>query len=314
MTELRLITAVTERQHGLVTTAQLIGLGVSDHQLQRLLDRGILVRCASRVHRLGGSPPTAAQQLLAAVLAAGPRAALSHTTALAHWGVRGFISDPVHVTRHRDEGDRPVRGTVVHEVRDLPTTEIRVLDDIPVVAPALALLQLAGMRGVHPERVARALDAAWSDRLVSFRSLDALVARMSQRGRAGLQLLRELVQERGPDHVPPASNLEARVAKLLVDAGLPAMRRQVDSGDGAGWIGRVDFRAEARPVILEVQSERFHRSLTSRRDDETRLGALRRAGFEVVEVTDVDVFHRPELLIERLNAAHRRIESRRRAA
>jgi very-short-patch-repair endonuclease len=314
MTELRLITAVAERQHGLITTAQLIRLGVSDHQLQRLLGRGILVRCSSRVHRLGGSPPTAAQQLLASVLAAGPRAALSHSTALAHWGVRGFIVDPVHVTRHRDEGDRSVRDTVVHEVRDLPASEIRVLDGIPVVSPALALLQLAGMRGVHPGRVARAVDAAWSDRLVSFRSLDALLARMSQRGRAGLRLLRELVQERGPDHVPPASNLEARVAKLLVDAGLPAMRRQVDSGDGAGWVGRVDFRAEIRPVILEVQSERFHRSLTSRRDDAARLSGLRRAGFEVVEVTDVDVFHRPEVLVERLSAAHRRIESSRRAA
>jgi very-short-patch-repair endonuclease len=147
------------------------------------------------------------------------------------------------------------------------------------------------------------VDAAWSDRLVSYRSLDALIARMSQRGRRGLALLRDLVAERGPDHVPPASNLESRVAQILANAGLPAMRRQVDSGDGDGWIGRVDFRADAAPLVLEVQSERFHRGLTAEDADRHRLARLASAGFEVVEVTDREVFHEPQAICDRVAVA-----------
>jgi very-short-patch-repair endonuclease len=306
MADLSHLHDLAERQHGLATTQQLQRLGFERWQLDHLVARNLVERAGPRLVRLRGAPETPLQMLMGRVLDAGPRAALSHTTALAHWGVRGFVTSPVHIVRHRDEGDRPGRGTVLHEVRSLPPEEVRRLDGIPVVSPGLGLLQLAGMRDAHPARVARAVDAAWADRMVSFRSLDALIARMSQRGRPGLGLLRELVQERGPTYVPPASNLEARVAQLLVDGGLPQMRRQVDSGDGDGWIGRVDFRAADLPVILEVQSERFHIGLTREDDDRRRRQRLEAAGFEVVEVTDVEVFHHPEVLIERLGAARSR--------
>jgi very-short-patch-repair endonuclease len=294
---------LAEHQHGLATTEQLHDIGFDRRQIANLVESGRVVRSGPRVVRLRGTPDTPLQRLLGHVLDAGPRAALSHTTALAHWGVRGFVAAPVHVVRHRDEGDRPARGTVVHEVRALPDDELRCLEGVPVVSPGLALLQLAGMRSVHPDRVARAVDAAWSDRLVSYRSLDALIARMSQRGRRGLALLRDLVAERGPDHVPPASNLESRVAQILANAGLPAMRRQVDSGDGDGWIGRVDFRADAAPLVLEVQSERFHRGLTAEDADRHRLARLASAGFEVVEVTDREVFHEPQAICDRVAVA-----------
>jgi very-short-patch-repair endonuclease len=294
---------LAERQHGLATTEQLHDIGYDRRQIAHFAESGLVQRWGPRVVRLRGAPDTPLQRLLGHVLDAGPRAALSHSTALAHWGVRGFVAKPVHVVRRRDQGDRPARGTVVHEVRALPDDELRCLEGIPVVSPCLALLQLAGMRDVHPGRVARAVDAAWSDRLVSYRSLDALIARMSQRGRPGLTLLRDLVSERGPNHVPPASNLESRVAQILQSAGLPPMRRQVDSGDGDGWIGRVDFRAERVPLVLEVQSERFHRGLTAEAADRQRLARLASAGFEVVEVTDLEVFHDPQAICDRVATA-----------
>jgi very-short-patch-repair endonuclease len=121
------------------------------------------------------------------------------------------------------------------------------------------------------------------------------------------------VEERGPDYVPPASNLEARFASILERAGLPPMRRQVDTADGEGWIGRVDFRDAVLPVIAEIQSERFHRGLTAERADAERMARLRGAGFEVVEVTDVDVFHRPDHVVAAIDAARERARVRRAA-
>jgi hypothetical protein len=293
---------LAERQHGLLTTDQLLGLGLSYTDIRDLGEALTLIRESPRILRVHGAPVTDAQQLMRAVLDAGPRAALANSTALAHWGVRGFQHRPIHVVRHRDEGDRPPRGVIVHEVRALPDGEIRMLEGIPVVSPALALLQFAGLRRTSHERLGTAVDNAWSDRLVSYRTLDGILERMSQRGRPGLQKLRDIVQERGPAYAPPASGLEGRVRQILRDAGIREMRRQVDTGDDESWIGRVDFRADDCPFILEVQSERFHSGLTATRADDARFALLRAAGFVVDQVTDTQVFHTPWEVVDTVRA------------
>ena len=114
------------------------------------------------------------------------------------------------------------------------------------------------------------------------------------------------MDERGHDYVPPASNLERRFASILAEAGLPSMRRQVDSG-GHQWVGRVDFRDERLPLIVEVQSERIHSALTGRNDDAARLAALDAAGFEVVEVKEADVWHDPREVVRRVRGARARL-------
>ncbi|MGH9085004.1 MAG: hypothetical protein ACRDYW_06090, partial [Acidimicrobiales bacterium] len=307
--------AIAATQHGLLTSTQVARAGLNAEAADHRVTGGVLDRLTPRVLRIAGCPSTREQGLLLAVFDAGPRAALSHTTALSLWGVRGFVDDPIHVVRHRDEGDRPPRGNIIHEVRSLPSEEIRVLDQIPVVSPALALLQLAGgMRTCSLERLGRAVDAAWSDRLVSYRSLSALAERMSARGRGGLTAYRAVVDERGASYVPTASNLESRFAQILERAGKRPMRRQVDTGDGERWIGRVDFRDEDLPVVVEVQSERFHRGLTAVRDDRERMAALRRAGLEAVEITDTDVFHHPDRVVAAVEDARDRARARRAAA
>lgn len=303
------VRSLAASQHGLVSADQARRLGAHRHVLDNLQAQGDLIRRTSRVLSVGGAPTTAASALLALVLDAGAHAALSHTSALAHWGVRGFVAEPVHVIRRRDLLDHPVPGAVLHEVRFLPEAEIRVLDGVPVVSPALALLQLAGMR-CSDAKLGLAIDAAWSDRLVTYSTLTAIDRLMSRQGRRGLRRFRELVEERGAQHVPPASNLEARFAQLLIDAGRPPMRRQVDVADETGWIGRVDFQDPVLPVIAEVQSERFHRGLVPTEQDRQRIGRLRDAGYEVLEITDTDLFMRPSKVLAAVDAARRRARTR----
>jgi very-short-patch-repair endonuclease len=71
----------------------------------------------------------------------------------------------------------------------------------------------------------------------------------------------------------------------------------VDLGHDA-WIGRVDFVHRANKIVIEVQSERFHAALSSRRDDAVRFERLRAAGFTVVEVWDEEVWHRPSNFLD----------------
>ena len=79
-----------------------------------------------------------------------------------------------------------------------------------------------------------------------------------------------------------------------------------DSG-GDRWIGRVDFRDERLPLIVEVQSETYHSALTDKHDDERRLSSLRAAGFEIVEVTDTQVWNHPGDVLEAVRGARRRL-------
>ena len=114
---------------------------------------------------------------------------------------------------------------------------------------------------------------------------------MGARGRNGTAGLRIYYNERGDDYVPPATGLEGRVMELLDEHGIE-MRRQVDSGEEL-WTGRVDFRHVELPVILEVQSEKYHRSLSSTADDAARHIKLERDGFTYTEIWDTDVWARP---------------------
>ena len=168
-----------------------------------------------------------------------------------------------------------------------------------MVRPEVVILQLAATE--HPDRAARALDNAWNRRLLSGRSVTALLAEYGKRGRNGTAVLRELMEARGPDYVPPASNLESRVRSLLAKAGIH-LRLQVDSG-GDDWTGRVDLRATDRPVILEVQSEMYHSALLDVEADNARRARLEDAGFTVIEVRDTEVWSDPDEVVARVRSA-----------
>jgi len=84
----------------------------------------------------------------------------------------------------------------------------------------------------------------------------------------------------------------------LFEAAMIPMRRQVDVG-AEHWTGRVDFLHAHHPVVVEIQSERYHEALVDDIADARRRTQLEADGFEVVELTDDDVWTRPWLVAER---------------
>jgi very-short-patch-repair endonuclease len=293
---------IAERQHGLalVDTARLAG--ISREALRHAVRHGDAEQVTARVLRLPGTPRTGHQWVLAAVLDASPGAFACGPTAASLWGIRGYPLRPVHVTRGRGVTGRRTRLAVLHEVKCILPRHVTVLDAIPIVRPERLALELCASE--HPLRAARAVDDMWRRRLLSGRSLRRFVEDASVQGRPGVQVLRAVLDERGDDYVPTASNLESRFAAIVARAGLPEMRRQVESG-GDAWVGRVDFRDARLPLIVEIQSERYHTALTDKQADEARLAALRDAGFEVVEITEYQVWHRPDDVVRLIEDAHR---------
>lgn len=290
------LSSLAEQQFGLVSATQLRQFG---YPAAAFADRAAGTEWEAlndEVLRRRGAPAGRGQWALAAVLDAGSGSALSHSSAGSWWGVPGLLLRPLHVTRASRSRRRPGLVDELHTVRLLPTNYLTTLDGVPIVRPELLAMQLFAQ--FRYERAERHVDALWSMRLLSGRSLARLLIEQGARGRDGIGGVRRFLDERGEDYVPPASGLEGRAIKILDEVGIP-MRRQVDSG-GDQWDGRVDLRHLVEPLIVEIQSERYHAALSSRRDDEARRQQLERDGFVVVQVWDDEVWHRPHGMIDRV--------------
>lgn len=292
-----------ESQHGVAAVCEARMLGATGKAIARQVERGHWERVTRRVLRLVGAPRTDHQAAMAAVLDVGPGSCLAYRSAAWLWGLPGFRSEALwHVAVVKGAVSRRRSGVVVHQLRAAPQAQVTVLDGIPVVRPGLLILQLCGSE--HPARAERALDNAWSMRLLSGPSLRAALGELAASGRNGVTLLRQLLDERGPGYVPPASALEARFAELVREAGLPPMRRQVDLG-GDDWTGRVDFLQDTSKLVVEIDSERYHVALSDQRNDGRRRRALEAAGFRVWSVCDSDIWNRRAYVIAQLRRLRR---------
>jgi len=304
MQPLHAVQQTSERQLGLVLVEQVRAAGLTRSALRHSIASDRFERLTRRVLRTRGAPPSDRQSVLAAVLDASPQAFACGATAAALWGVPGDRLTPVHVARPVGLTGRRSDLAVLHEVAGLRPHHVTELDQVPIVRPEVVVLQLCARE--HADRAARALDNLWRRRLTSGPSLRRTLDELAGQGRNGVRLMRELLDERGDDYVPPDSNLERRFESVLQRACEPGMRRQVDAG-GDRWVGRVDFRDPQLPLVVEVQSELYHSALTDRVADAARVAALRSAGFEVVEVSEEQVWHRPAEVVQAVREARRRL-------
>ena len=305
------IEALATRQHSLVAAWQLYGLGASRTEVDRIRQGRRWSTLTPRVLALRGSPATVERDLMAAVLDASPGAVVSQASSAALWGAPGCRPLPIHVLRHRGIARRTSPLCRVHEVVDLLPSHVRLIRGIPLTSPARTVFDLAYV--FHPNRLERLLDWFWSERLLDGTTLDRTVAELAERGRSGSTLMRELAEVRGPTYVPPSSALERRFEQVLAERCLPPMRRQVNTG-GEQWSGRVDYRDQHLPLVVEVQSERHHAALVDRAADTVRRTRLEDDGFEVIEVWDTEVWHDADVVADRVRAARRRLAAGRRTA
>jgi len=251
-----------------------------------------------------GVPDTPLRRVVAAVLDAGPGAAASHRTAAAVFGIPGFaLLDPLEVSRCRSGTGAPRLADIAHLPRRWPDHHRTVHRSTPVTTPERTLFDLAAV--VHPGRVERALDTMWARRLVTVASLQVMLEELAGRGRAGIGVMRKLIDARGDEHRPPESGIEARFDRIVVEGGERPFDRQVVLGDDDGPIGRVDFVDVAARIVVEIDSDVHHTSLSDRRRDAERDRRLRAAGWLVLRFSEFDVWHRPDIVLAAIREARR---------
>jgi hypothetical protein len=188
------IRTLAASQHGLISRQQLRVTGAIRDDVRQRIGAGNLQRISPRVFRIGGSPDTAAQRALAAVLDLGAEAALSHTSAAAWWQLPGFGLDPRHTTRLRQGRVRASHISTVHQPLLLTPDQVTTLQAVPVTTPARTIFDLAARE--HPKRVERVLDFALSHRLTNHAELHHLLRVLACRGRSGITTMRQLLADR----------------------------------------------------------------------------------------------------------------------
>lgn len=289
----RVIRELSARQYGAVSRRQLRAAGVSANAIRHRLDSGMLQAKGPQALTLAGSPALAAREAMVAILDAPPGAMLSHRSAAAWWGLPGFdLNGRLQVVIPRRGVTR--RDTIAdwHFQAPLPDDCARTLKGIRVTCPALMLMHLGAV--CSPGRVKRALNNALARHLVTLGESRSLRRRLAGSGRNGIGVLGGILDEIGDDYVPTDSGVELRLAELGLAYGVP-LERQVWVGDEERRIGRADFRLKAEPRgLVELLSFTYHSMFLDRLADEERFVQMERAGFEVLQVWDTDVWYRPD--------------------
>jgi predicted transcriptional regulator of viral defense system len=132
---------VAARQYGLITARQLARCGVNEGAIQYRVQQGTLHRVHRGIYAVGHPSLTSHGRWLAAVLASGPGATLSHRSAAALWRLLPADGGPVDVTGERAR--RGERGVRFHRARRLTAVERARVDGIAVTIVSRTLLDLA---------------------------------------------------------------------------------------------------------------------------------------------------------------------------
>ena len=285
------VTPLAAGQHGIVTRKQLLAAGVGADAVDRGVKSGRLHRLHRGVYRVG--PVVAVHgHVMAAVLACGPSAVVSHRSAARLWRLVGdsVLPPPIEViVRGYDRRRSGIRTRRLVSVRE---DEVTVLDGIPVTTPTRTLYDLAAV--VRPRTLERAGAEAFSRRLTDEDRIAELLAR-HPRG-PGRRALREMLMRGGP--VMTRSEAEERFLTLVRKARLhpPEVNVQV-----AGF--EVDFLWRKEGLVTEIDGFAFHSSPRAFERDRRRDAVLAAEGLNVVRVTWSQLVDEPEAVVVRLARA-----------
>ena len=294
-------------QHGVLADRQLAALGVTRRGRESMVGAGQWERVTPAVLRCCAAPATPQQEAMAVLLDLGPCSALSRPSAIAVLGVDAFPLLPVHAAVPRGQRSRLVDPARVHTSHHLGDELVAVVDGLRCTGVELTLLDAAGW--LVPGRLEHLVDRFWALGILDVRR--ALhMARTVGRGHRNVRELRALLEERDDGRPPPESSTEARFHRCLREDGQPALERQVVVTDGAGAM-RVDGADPSALLVVEIQSRRYHGSISDARRDVERIERLRALGWTVAEVWEDEVWKDGPATARRIGQLRSRLRARR---
>ena len=268
---------LAEQQHGLVTRRQLLALGFGRRSIEHRIERRRLHLVAHGVYAVGWPRMTAKRRWMAAVLACGEGALLSHRSAAALWEIgaekRG-VTD-ISVTR-RCELRRP--GLRVRGRPTLQPKDIVISDGIPVTNPVRTLIDIAAE--LEPRPLERSVNETDKRDLIDPETLRAELKGYA--GEPGVKPLRKLLDKR--TFRVSDSDLEILFRPIAMEAGLPPplTKRMVNGFE-------VDFFFPELGLVIETDGLRYHRTPATQARDARRDRAHTLAGLTPLRFTHYEI-------------------------
>jgi very-short-patch-repair endonuclease len=289
-TNFRSVERLANRQHGVVSRPQLIGIGLGYRGVDHWIARGLLHPIHRGVYAVGRRRVTRSGDWMAAILAAGPGAVLSHRSAAALWGLRRTTRTTVDVTAPR----LCRRAGIESHRTELPPDEVTIEDGIPVTTAARTLFDLAAV--VSAPQIHHALNEAEIRRLTGPVSLDDLIARHPRRpGMQALKQALDLQRQRGETVI--RSVFETEFLDFVDRFGLERPRMNEPLADylpDAVW--------PAARLVVELDSYDIHATRQTFESDRERDRKLQLLGYRVIRITWRQLTTDPQRLARELRS------------
>jgi very-short-patch-repair endonuclease len=298
--------ALARKQHWVVTRAQLMELGLGSKAIRHRLRTGRLRPVMRGVYAVGRPDIDSRGRWMAAVLACGPYALLSHHSAAALLRIREERPGPVdvvvpgHLARRRP-------GILLHRQTGIYSPSgwserwpaIGVVDRIPVTGPVPTLVDLAMC--LPPVELEAAINEASQRDLIDPDTLREALDSIPPR--PGVARLRRLLDRQ--TFVLTTTRLEQLFLAIARTTGLPLPETQT-------WLNsyRVDFYWPDLGLVVEVDSLRYHRTPARQAEDNRRDQAHIAAGRMPLRFTYWQVRHEPDHVRKLLAIAARQREGR----
>ncbi len=285
------IAALAARQGGVVSRAQLRGIGFSNAGISARVDRGLFHPVHRGVFAVGRPGVYGLGLEFAALLACGPGAVRAVRSAGEARDLRTWSSRTVEVIAGAGQRSKP--GINVYRHR-LHPDEVSLLDGIPTTTVERTLFDLAEVLPAEPFK--RTWESGVRDDLIDVRALRAVAARNP--GRRALKAIRPLLETRVlPGITDTRSPLEVDfvefAAQHLSRFGPPSINHSF--GDFV-----LDAYYEPAQLAIELDSREFHLNPISFETDRAKQAACLAAGVVILPLTSRRLRVEPLLVAEQL--------------
>jgi predicted transcriptional regulator of viral defense system len=284
-------------QNGVVTLEQLEGLGLTEDAVIKQVARGRLHRIHQTVYSLTPRVMTQRGVFMAAVLACGPDAVLSHRSAAYLWGMVDSWERPIDVTAPNRRGRSP-DGVAAHRDSSLQPIDRTIHHGVPCTTVARTVLDYAG---VEPEwKVRKAIAQGEILGILDKAKLRALLKRSGRR--RGVARLRLILDTIHPQTKRTKSELERLFLEMCAkrDVPEPGVNIWLRGADGERY--QADFLWRDQGLIVECDSRRFHDTDTAFVADRKRRQQLELARWRVSQCSWEEVEREPRRLAETVRA------------
>jgi hypothetical protein len=284
------IARVADRQYGHVTRQQLLDLGVPSATIAYWVTNRRLIQVHTGVYAVGHAQHSALARAMAAVLACGDQAILSHDSAAALWGVRTWPTRPEVTAPHQ----RRRKGIRTHRTQTLTRQDIRRHHNIRVTSPSRSILDIESR--LTDNQLTRAINELRLQKHLRDTELKRLLAASTR--------IKDLID---PTQNPTRSSKEDEFVAFCRDHGLPIPRTNCK------LFGKeVDALFQEEKVIVEIDGWETHKSYRSFESDRKRDRVAAEHGYLTIRVTSArlaDDPHEEGASLKRTLANRRRHQS-----